>query len=227
MKTKICFILFFVFISVNSLSASEKLLDSFVLSHKISNFLKKEKFFNHDNINVIIRTPLNKKIKFCQRPIFSILNNMHTIGLFDLLLTCNQSKYYLTVEVQSKGEYIVAHKYIPHGMIIKESDLKTLIGRLDNLPNHAYQKKQDIVGRVSVRDIFPLQIITSFMTRPIWLVHINQEVEIIIQGNNFTISTKAKALNNGAENDKIRVKTNFGKIINGIVNKDGKVIISL
>lgn len=227
MKIIIYLILLFVLCSVKSFSASIKKSDSFTLTKQIKNFLKKEKFFNEDDINVIIHTPLNKKIQYCSKPVFSLLKHSHTFGLIDLLLTCDKLTYYLTVEIQSKGEYIVASKYIPHGMIIKESDLKILIGRVDKLPNHAYRKKKDVIGRVNIRDFFPLQTITSFMTHPFWLVHINQEVDIIIQGNNFTISAKGKALNNGAKNDKIRVKTSTGKIIHGFVNKKGEVVISV
>ncbi|QCI23870.1 flagellar basal body P-ring formation protein FlgA [Buchnera aphidicola (Macrosiphoniella sanborni)] len=227
MKIIIYFILFVMFFSINSVSSATRQIDSSILTHKIYNFFKKEKFFKdfrEDSIDILIRTPLKKKI-YCEKPILSLVSYIRNSNIVDLMLTCNKKKYYLTVEIQSVGKYIVANKYIPHGTKIQASDLKILTGRLDQLPHHTYRRKKDVIGRVNSRDIFPLQPITTFMIHPVWLVRVNQQVKIIIQGKNFTISSEAKSLNNGSENEMVRVKTNTGKIIQGIVNKKGEVII--
>ncbi|CAL4326395.1 flagellar basal body P-ring formation chaperone FlgA [Buchnera aphidicola] len=217
-KIMLCFFLFFLSFKVNSSS----------LTDQLSNFFKKEYPFekNSININVILRTRLKKNI-YCKKPFFSVPSNFRYLGLVDVLLTCDKRHYYLQVELQTKGEYIVANRKIPRGTKIQKSDLKILIGRLDILPNNTYLKKEDVINKVTLRDIFPLQPITSFMTRPFWLVHINQNVVIIIHEENFTISSTAISLSNGAENQEIRVKTKNGKILTGIVNKNREVIISV
>jgi len=222
----IYFFLLFISLTVNSVNATGQKINFFDLTKQLNIFFKKEYSSNRDNINIIVRTPLKKNI-YCKKPVFSLLSNVHTLGLIDVLLTCNQKRYYLKVEIQSEGEYIIANRKIPRGTKIKESDLKILIGRLDILPNNTYRKKKDVINRINLRDIFPLQPITSFMTRPFWLVKINQQVTVIINGNNFTIVSKAKSLSNGAENENIRVKTKNGKIINGIINENGEVVASL
>ncbi|QCI17730.1 flagellar basal body P-ring formation protein FlgA [Buchnera aphidicola (Acyrthosiphon lactucae)] len=226
MNMIIYFFLLFISLTVNSVNATGQKINFFDLTKQLNIFFKKEYSSNRDNINIIVRTPLKKNI-YCKKPVFSLLSNVHTLGLIDVLLTCNQKRYYLKVEIQSEGEYIIANRKIPRGTKIKESDLKILIGRLDILPNNTYRKKKDVINRINLRDIFPLQPITSFMTRPFWLVKINQQVTVIINGNNFTIVSKAKSLSNGAENENIRVKTKNGKIINGIINENGEVVASL
>lgn len=215
MKIIIYFFLFFFSFKVNAIS----------LTDQLNSFFKKE-FYFRKNVNIIIRTPLKKNI-FCKKPYFSILNNFHYLGLTDILLVCGKTHHFLKIELQEKGEYIVANRKIPRGTKIQESDLKVLIGRLDKLPDNTYLNKKDVINKVNIRDIFPLQPITSFMTRPFWLVKFNQQITIIICSKYLTVSSQAKSLSNGAENDNVRVKTKTGKIITGIVNKMGQVVISI
>ncbi|QIQ41921.1 MAG: flagellar basal body P-ring formation protein FlgA [Buchnera aphidicola (Microlophium carnosum)] len=226
MKMIIYFFLLLISFEVNSVDSRIEKFNFFDLTKELNVFFKKAYPFNKDDISIIVRTPLKKNI-YCKKPTFSFLNNFHDLGLTDVLLTCNQKHYYLKVEIQSEGEYIVANRQIPRGTKITETDLKILRGRLDILPNNTCRKKKDVINRINLRDFFPLQPITSSMTRPPWLVTINQKVTIIIISSNFTISDKAKSLSNGAKNQKIRVKTKTGKIISGIINKNGEVIVSL
>ncbi|QCI19896.1 MAG: flagellar basal body P-ring formation chaperone FlgA [Buchnera aphidicola (Brevicoryne brassicae)] len=215
MKILVYFFLFVLPLKVNSIT----------LTDQLNNFFKKE-FSLKENVNIIIRTPPKKNI-YCKKPYFSILNNFHYLGLTDVIVICGKKHHYLKIELQEKGEYIVANRKIPRGTKIQESDLKILIGRLDQLPNNTYLNKKDVVNRVNLRDIFPLQPITSCMTRPSWLVEFNQQITLIIYGKSFTVSSQAKSLSNGAENENVRVKTKNGKIITGVVNKNGEVIVSL
>lgn len=214
-KITIYFFLFFLSFKVNSEN----------LTKELNSFFEKQYPYKKDDINIITRTPLNNI--YCKKPFFSILNNVNYLGLIDVLLTCTKQHYYLKVEIQVKGEYIVANRKIPRGTKIQESDLKILIGRVDILPSTIYRKKKDVINRINLRDIFPLQAITSLMTRRLWLVQVNQQVTIIVKGNNFSLSSKAKSLSNGAKNDKVRVKIKTGKIITGIVNENGEVIVSI
>jgi len=209
----------------HSIDLSEKKFNFFDITEQLNAFLKKEHLYKDDK-SIIIRTPLKKNI-YCKKSFFSFLGNSDTLGLIDVLLTCDEKHYYLTVEVQSEGEYIVPNRKIPRGTKIQESDLKILRGRLDILPNNIYRKKKDIINKVNLRDLFPFQPITPSMIRPFWIVKLNQKVTIIINGNNFQITSTGKALKNGSENENIRVKTKNGNIINGIINKNGQVIVSL
>lgn len=225
-KVIIYFFLLFASFTVHSISIAAQKFNFFDLTEQLNIFFKKKYPINKDDISIIVRTPLKKKI-YCEKPIFSLLSNIRALGVIDILLNCNKQHYYLTVEIQAQGEYIVANRQIPRGTKIQESDLKILTGRLDILPNGTYRKKKDVINRVNLRDFFPLQPITSLMTRPSWLIRFNQEVTIVINGNNFKISSKATSLSNGANNEKIRVKTKTGRIISGIINQNGEVIVSL
>ncbi|WP_422667254.1 flagellar basal body P-ring formation chaperone FlgA [Buchnera aphidicola] len=145
----------------------------------------------------------------------------------DILLTCDTFTKHLKTEVQVTGKYIVANRFLPRGTYISKSDLKIISGRLDILPYQTYFNEKDVIKKIALKNIFPLQSITSFMIRPFWLVHINQKVTIIIIGTNFKIISKGTALKNGANNELVPIKMSNNHIIHGLVNKYGNVVIYL
>ncbi|AYN24733.1 flagellar basal body P-ring formation chaperone FlgA [Buchnera aphidicola] len=218
---KIFFCLFIFFLFSKSFKAN-----AYSLSDQLNNFFKKEYALKTKNIKTIIHTPLKKKF-FCKKPIFSLVNNIHDFGILDILLTCGDQHHYLQVELQAEGEYVIAKKKIPRGTKIREEDLEKIVGRLDTLPRSTYFNKKDVINRVNLRDIFPFQPITSFMTRPFWLVKTNQQVTVKMKGIDFEVVFVGKSLSNGAKKQKIRVQIKNGKVLTGIINENGEVIVFL
>ncbi|CAL4323391.1 flagellar basal body P-ring formation chaperone FlgA [Buchnera aphidicola] len=218
---KIFFYLFISFLSFQPFN-----VHAWNLVDELNNFFKKEYFLKTRNIKVIIHTPLKKKL-ICEKPVFSLVNNIHDFGLIDIILMCGSQKQYLQIELQVEGEYIIAKKKISRGTKIAERDLKSIVGRLDVLPRGTYFNKKDVINRVNLRDIFPFQPITSFITRPCWLIKNNQQVTVKLQGKNFEIILIGKSLNHGNRREKIRVKIKSGKILTGIISKRGEVVVIL
>nr|UKE84345.1 flagellar basal body P-ring formation chaperone FlgA [Pectobacterium sp. PL152] len=81
-------------------------------------------------------------------------------------------------------------------------------------------------GRSPLRDLTPGQVITASMIRRAWVVKAGQSVQIIAQGEGFTINGEGKAMNNAAAGQAVRVRTANGQIISGITNEDGIILIS-
>ncbi|CAL4323342.1 Flagella basal body P-ring formation protein FlgA [Buchnera aphidicola (Protaphis terricola)] len=194
------------------------------LINRLNKLFKEEYTLNINNFEIILRTPLIKN-KTCKNPNFLLPGNFNHFGLFDILYICGEQHQHLKVELQMKGEYIVACKKIPRGTKISDSDLKVITGRLDNLPNGTYLHKKDVINKVNIRDILPFQPITSFMTHVFWLVKANDQVTVKIKGKNFEIITFGKALSNGGAQENIRVQIKSGKIITGKINKNREVIM--
>ncbi|WP_367672897.1 flagellar basal body P-ring formation chaperone FlgA [Buchnera aphidicola] len=147
--------------------------------------------------------------------------------MIDVLLTCDNITRHLNIELQVKGKYITANRFIPKGSCIIFSDLKTMTGRIDMLPYQTYFDKKDVINKVNLRDIFPLKPITSFMLRPMWMVTIHQRVNVIIKGVNFKIISHGTALKNASKNQLVPVKIYNNCILSGIVNSNGDVIIHM
>jgi flagella basal body P-ring formation protein FlgA len=218
---KIFFYLLIFFLSFNSLK-----INAYNLNDQLNDFFKKEYSLNIKNLKTIIRTPL-KQNSFCKKPTFSLVNNVHNFGLTDVILICGAKHQFLQVELQAEGEYVTAKKKIPRGTKIKREDLKKIIGRLDTLPRSTYLNKEDVINRVNIRDIFPFQPITSFMTRPYWIVKTNQKVIIKMIGIDFEVVFMGKSLNNATKKEKIRVQIKNGKILTGKINENGEVVVVL
>lgn len=212
---------FFVFLFFLSF----KINANHLIDH-LNKFFQEEYSLNKNSFKVIILTPLIKK-QICQKPYFLLSNNCHNFGACDVLYVCGKTRQFLKLELQVTGKYIIAKKRIFRGTKISESDVKVIIGRLDKLPKGIYLNKEDVINRVNLRDILPLQPITSYMTRIFWIVKSNQEVTVKFKGNNFEIITVGKALSNGGIKEKINVKIKHGKIITGIINQHGEVIVVL
>ncbi|QFQ32161.1 flagellar basal body P-ring formation chaperone FlgA [Buchnera aphidicola] len=196
------------------------------LTNHLNEFFKQEYSLDTKNFKILLHAPLEKN-KICKKQHFLLSHHFHSVGLFDILYICGRQHQFLKLELQIQGQYIIAKKKIFRGTKISASDLKSITGRLDKLPNGTYFNKQDVINRVNVRDILPFQPITSFMTRAFWIVTSNKEVTIKFKGNNFEIITTGKALDNGGAKEKIRVQIKSGKIITGIINNDGQVIVVL
>ncbi|QCI17154.1 flagellar basal body P-ring formation protein FlgA [Buchnera aphidicola (Aphis helianthi)] len=195
------------------------------ISH-LNKFFKKEYSLDTNNFKILIHTPL-KQNQICKKPHFLLANNFDHFGLFNILYICGPQFQHLQLALQVQGKYIVANKTIFRGTKIVESDLKTIMGRLDRLPNGTYLHKKDVINKVNIRDILPFEPITSFMTRVFWTIKVNQKVTIRVKGTSFEIISTGKALSNGGIKEIIRVKMNNGKIVTGTINTDGEVIVVL
>ncbi|QIQ41358.1 MAG: flagellar basal body P-ring formation protein FlgA [Buchnera aphidicola (Aphis urticata)] len=196
------------------------------LTNHLNEFFKQEYSLNPKNFKILIRTPF-KKNQICKKPYFLLSNHFYNFSLFDMLYICGKQHQFLKLELQVKGHYIVAKNKIVRGTKISESDLKVIFGRLDKLPHGTYLNKKDVINRVNLRDILPLQPITSFITRTFWIVTLNKEVTIKFEGKNFEIITTGKALGNGGIKEKIRVQIKDRKIVTGTINGNGEVIVVL
>ncbi|WP_343154024.1 flagellar basal body P-ring formation chaperone FlgA [Buchnera aphidicola] len=209
-------LLFFLSFKVNANNLIAHLREFFQLQYSL----------NTSDFTELIHTPFKIKQIF-KKPCFLLKDNLNNFHLFNILYAYKKQHECFDAKVQIKGKYIIAKKKILRGTKIKESDLKVITGRLDKLPHGAYLRKQDVIDRVNLRDILPFQPITSFMTRAFWIIKVNQEVTIKFKGINFEIITTGKALGNGVIDEKVRAQIKNNKIVTGIINKHGEVVVIL
>lgn len=211
----IVYFLFFLSFKVNST----------IFSDHIGCDFKKGYLVNKSNTNKITFTSLKDNILYNPAR-FLLFNN--AFNLKDTHLEINDLIHHpLQKKMPIKVKYITVNKIIPRGTKIYASDLKVVLGCSNNLPYNTYYNKKEIINRISLRDIYPLQPITPFMIQPFWLIKVNQPVVLIIKGIYFKIISQGKSLKNAIINDIISVKTDAGTILTGIVNERGEVIVNL
>lgn len=80
---------------------------------------------------------------------------------------------------------------------------------------------------MSLRDLAPGQAIQLNMLRQAWRIKAGQRVQVVANGDGFSVNAEGKALNNAAVAQNARVRMLSGQIVSGIVDPDGNILINL
>ncbi|MDX6915420.1 flagellar basal body P-ring formation chaperone FlgA [Pectobacterium carotovorum] len=178
-----------------------------------------------NTVNVVIKSPESQWPQ-CEVPQITLPGNTKMWGNVSLSIRCGQQRRFIQTEVQVTGNYVTSSRPINRGTTLTEKDIRLTKGRLDLLPLRPILTLQGAQGAVLLRDLTPGQVITASMIRRAWVVKAGQSVQIIAQGEGFTINGEGKAMNNAAAGQAVRVRTANGQIISGITNEDGIILIS-
>ncbi|MBN3137890.1 flagellar basal body P-ring formation chaperone FlgA [Pectobacterium punjabense] len=178
-----------------------------------------------NTVNVLIKSPESQWPQ-CEFPQITQPGNTKMWGNVSLSVRCEQQRRFIQTEVQVTGNYVTSSRPINRGTTLTEKDIGLTKGRLDLLPLRPILTLQGAQGAVLLRDLTPGQVITASMIRRAWVVKAGQSVQIIAQGDGFTINGEGKAMNNAAAGQAVRVRTANGQIISGITNEDGIILIS-
>ncbi|KHT23661.1 flagellar basal body P-ring formation chaperone FlgA [Pectobacterium brasiliense] len=178
-----------------------------------------------NTVNVVVKSPESQWPQ-CEAPQITLPGNTKMWGNVSLSVRCGQQRRFIQTEVQVTGNYVTSARLINRGTTLTEKDIRLTKGRLDLLPLRPILTLPGAQGAVLLRDLTPGQVITASMIRRAWAVKAGQSVQIIAQGEGFTINGEGKAMNNAAAGQAVRVRTANGQIVSGITNEDGIILIS-
>ncbi|MEL4888638.1 flagellar basal body P-ring formation chaperone FlgA [Pectobacterium betavasculorum] len=178
-----------------------------------------------NTVNVVVKSPESQWPQ-CEAPQITLPGNTKMWGKVSLSVRCGQQRRFIQTEVQVTGNYVTSSRPVNRGTTLTEKDISLTKGRLDLLPLRPILTLQSAQGAVLLRDLTPGQVITASMIRRAWVVKAGQSVQIIAQGEGFTINGEGKAMNNAAAGQAVRVRTANGQIVSGITNEDGIILIS-
>ncbi|MCU1791430.1 flagellar basal body P-ring formation chaperone FlgA [Pectobacterium polaris] len=178
-----------------------------------------------NTVNVVVKSPESQWPQ-CEAPQITLPGNTKMWGNVSLSIRCGQQRRFIQTEVQVTGNYVTSARPINRGTTLTEKDIRLTKGRLDLLPLRPILTLPGAQGAVLLRDLTPGQVITASMIRRAWVVKAGQSVQIIAQGEGFTINGEGKAMNNAAAGQAVRVRTANGQIVSGITNEDGIILIS-
>ncbi|ASY77714.1 flagellar basal body P-ring formation chaperone FlgA [Pectobacterium polaris] len=178
-----------------------------------------------NTVNVVVKSPESQWPQ-CEAPQITLPGNTKMWGNVSLSIRCGQQRRFIQTEVQVTGNYVTSARPINRGTTLTEKDIRLTKGRLDLLPLRPILTLPGAQGAVLLRDLTPGQVITASMIRRAWVVKAGQLVQIIAQGEGFTINGEGKAMNNAAAGQAVRVRTANGQIVSGITNEDGIILIS-
>ncbi|CAL4322679.1 Flagella basal body P-ring formation protein FlgA [Buchnera aphidicola (Eriosoma grossulariae)] len=229
MRFIIYFIVFLVSCNISQVIGHETCVKHFdtskLIHQKLLSLLKKRDPVHSDNFKIIIKNIQDIKIT-CDHPKIILSPHSPMWGRINAIITCNKHRQSIQFDLQMYGKYFIAKQYLIFGKNISLDDLTIVTGRLDTLSSNICLNINEIINNVTSRNIQKNEPIVFSMFHKPWLVKIYQRVAILIKGCGFTIMSEGKALSNAFYNDKINIALDNGKIIAGVVNANGKIIIS-
>ncbi|VDZ79517.1 flagellar basal body P-ring protein FlgA [Salmonella bongori] len=110
---------------------------------------------------------------------------------------------------------------------LTQSNVTLKRGRLDQLPPRTVLDIRQIQDAVSLRDLAPGQPVQLTMIRQAWRVRAGQRVQVIANGEGFSVNAEGQAMNNAAVAQNARVRMTSGQIVSGTVDSDGNILINL
>lgn len=163
----------------------------------------------------------------CEQPALSMPGNARLWGNLTVEARCGNDKRYLQVMVQATGSYVVAAGPILRGSLLQPGNVTSKRGRLDQLPPGTLLDIHQAQDAVSLRDLAPGQAIQHTQLRQAWRVKAGQRVQVIAQGDGFSVNGEGQALNNAAIAQNARVRMTSGQVVSGRVDADGNILINL
>lgn len=198
------------------------------LDEQVQNFIKSQfaTSTHVTDVKVLLRTPASRWPQ-CELPQLSMPQNARRWGNISISARCGQDRRFIQAQVQVVGRYLVAARGISAGSKLTAEDLKLKTGRLDTLPPRTLTESGKAIGAISLRNISLGQPLNPIMLRRAWAIKAGQRVQVMAQGDGFTISGAGKAMTNAAAEDSVRVRMASGQIVSGIANVDGTIGITL
>jgi flagellar basal body P-ring formation protein FlgA len=134
---------------------------------------------------------------------------------------------YVAARVAVDITYYTAARQIEPGQMLSVADLVPREGDLASLPRTVITDPSQATGALALLRITAGLPLRTDMLRSASSVVIGQTVKVVAEGTNFTISAEGSALNTAAPGEQVRVRTEGGQIITGIVKDAGTVQVQI
>jgi flagella basal body P-ring formation protein FlgA len=132
---------------------------------------------------------------------------------------------WLPVDIRIWGPALVANGNFTSGQALAEQDVRTEEIDLAREPG-AITNMAQIADKTLTRQLNAGQLLRQdqFRIRP--MVSQGDMVQVVYSGNGFSVSTEAQALGQASSGQTLRVKTNSGKVLSGVLQPGRIVAIS-
>lgn len=88
-----------------------------------------------------------------------------------------------------------------------------------------YANPQDWIGLVAARPLSAGQALRQNMLRPPALFAVGAQVRVMVSGGGFAVTSSGKAMAAAGEGQTVRVRMDNGRLISGVVNPEGVVLV--
>lgn len=170
------------------------------------------------------RTP--PALAACERTEFFAPAGARPWGRVSVGLRCAEGARWtllVPVTIAVWGNALVATHPLPAGTALSPDQLELQEVELTREPSGAAREAEDLAGRTLTRAVAAGQPIRVDMTRATPVVQAGDSVRLRIVGNGFSIAAAGQAMNSAGTGQSVRVRTELGKILNGVA-REGRII---
>jgi flagella basal body P-ring formation protein FlgA len=130
---------------------------------------------------------------------------------------------FVPVHVTVTTTLLVTSRPLPQGTVMSTNDF---IGQTGELTQPSMLTDPAlVVGKVLRYSMGAGQVLKQEMLRDPYTITEGQNVPIVVEGQGFKARSEGKALNNAAQGQNVQVRTVSGRVVSGIANENGEVVV--
>lgn len=132
-------------------------------------------------------------------------------------------RIYLSYQMRLSGPALVARRPLSARSVLGSDALEERVIDYEYPPSSYLTDPRLPAGTYVNRPLAAGQaVLAEWLAQPP-AIHAGQRVRLHVQGDGFSVSQEGKALNTAAEGEVVRVKTQSGRILQGLAQADGSV----
>jgi flagellar basal body P-ring formation protein FlgA len=134
---------------------------------------------------------------------------------------------YLPITVKVFGPALVAAAALPAGSVLAATDLTQAEVDLAEEPGMALTDTAAVVGRTLAGALRPGQSLRQSAVRPRQWFAAGETVRVVARGDGFAVASEGQALTPGIEGQNARVRTEGGRILEGLPVAENRIEVAL
>ena len=149
------------------------------------------------------------------------------IGKTSVGVRCNKDNgwtIFVPVQIKLTQQILINSRQLPAGHVISADDLTMQSREMSNLGGLI--DPTQVVGKVLRYSISAGQMLRSEMLRAPYSVKQGQTVQLLVQGDSFSIRSSGVAMNDASEGQLAKVRNYSGGVVNGVAHGNGVVEIA-
>ncbi|MDO9227318.1 MAG: flagellar basal body P-ring formation chaperone FlgA [Pseudomonadota bacterium] len=132
---------------------------------------------------------------------------------------------YLSFQMRLSGPAVVARRELPARALLGDDDLEIRVIDFDRVQSDYLSDPQLAIGaHINQRLAAGQPLLAESLSRPP-AVNAGQRVRVVARGAGFSVNQVGSALNTAAAGQPVRVKLLSGRVLQGIAQDDGSVLI--
>lgn len=130
---------------------------------------------------------------------------------------------FVPAQVAVEGRYYAAARAIEAGEALGVGDVVERSGDLGDLPRSVITDASALQGVVAANRIAAGAPLRRELMRGVVVIQQGQTVQLVAQGQGFTVSTEGKAMTRAEVGATVQAKTRDGRLLTGVAAEDGQI----